>query len=111
MVALHLRGKAYAWWKFESLHFKNANDLSYASFTKALVIRFNRKISEAHVMKEDELKTQPLHVMWGKLHPLQKTMVEGSNAVKSRFDLAPQVEEEGAISPTRGVLVAWKENP
>ena len=37
--------------------------------------------------------------------------IKGSNVVRSRSDLAPQAEERGAISPTRGILVAWQENP
>ena len=36
---------------------------------------------------------------------------KGNNDVRSRSDIAPQTEEKGAISPTRGFLVAWQENP
>ena len=37
--------------------------------------------------------------------------IKGNNVVKSRLDLAPQAEEGGAFAPTRGILVAWQENP
>ena len=40
VAALHFRGKAHAWWIFESYSLKNANTFSYARFIKALIERF-----------------------------------------------------------------------
>ena len=40
VVALHLGGKAYAWWIFESFSLKNAKTSSYARFIKTLVETF-----------------------------------------------------------------------
>ena len=50
VAALHLRGKAYAWWIFESFSLRNVNISSYANFTKALVENFDRRIHEIHMV-------------------------------------------------------------
>ena len=62
VAALHLRGKAYAWWIFESFSLRNVNIASYASFTKALVEIFDTRIHETHIVQIN-MKTQikPLH--------------------------------------------------
>ena len=62
VATLHLRGKAFAWWIFESFSLRNANIASYANFTKALVKRFDEKIHETHMVAVNK-KTQakPLH--------------------------------------------------
>ena len=39
VAALHFRGKAHAWWIFESYSLKNANTFSYARFIKTLMER------------------------------------------------------------------------
>ena len=41
VVALHLGGKAYAWWIFEYFSLKNENSYSYARFINRLVERFD----------------------------------------------------------------------
>ena len=41
IAALHLRGKAFSWWIFESFSLRNVNIASYANFTKTLVKIFS----------------------------------------------------------------------
>ena len=70
-VALHFRGKAHAWWIFESCSLKNANTFSYARFIETLMERFGEKLPETH--EQGKLKkTKPLHVM--EKNPFQKTI-------------------------------------
>ena len=62
VAALHLRGKAFAWWIFESFSLRNVNISSYANFNKALVEIFDRRIHETHMVdlnKKNHIK--PLH--------------------------------------------------
>ena len=74
VAVLHLRGKAYAWWIFESFSLRNVNIASYASFTKALVKIFDRRIHETHMVETNKkTQTKPLHENIG---PLQKAMEE-----------------------------------
>ena len=54
VAALHMRGKAYAWWIFESFSLKNVNISSYAKFTKALLKIFDRGIHEKHMEELNE---------------------------------------------------------
>ena len=62
VAALHLRGKAYAWWIFESFSLRNINIASYASFTKALVEIFDRRIHETHMVEKNKKnQTKLLH--------------------------------------------------
>ena len=59
VAMLHLRGKAYAWWIFESFSLRNIN---IASFTKELVKIFDRRIHETHMVELDkETQTKSLH--------------------------------------------------
>ena len=71
VAALHFRGKAHAWWIFESCSLKNANTFSFARFIKTLMERFGEKLPKTHEQGKFE-KTKPLHVM-GET-PFQKTM-------------------------------------
>ena len=45
VATLHFGGKAYAWWIFENFNLNNANTFSYARFLKALMGRFDGKLS------------------------------------------------------------------
>ena len=61
---LHLGGKVYAWWLFESFALKNENNSSYAIFIRDLMEKFGGKKSETHVEKTNiPRKTKPLPVM------------------------------------------------
>ena len=48
VVALHLRGKAHAWWIFEYFSLINENTSSYAIFIETLVGRFGEKLPKTH---------------------------------------------------------------
>ena len=67
LAALHLQGKAYAWWLFESFSLKNVNISSYARFTRRLV-----KIFDVH--SETSLKKQIKPKKSESLHELEKSM-------------------------------------
>ena len=43
VATLHLQGKAYPWWLFESSSLKNANIYTYAKSTRMFVKRFDFK--------------------------------------------------------------------
>lgn len=78
---LHLEGKAYAWWIFESFSLKNANTYTYAKFTRRLVERFDGKHSETYLMELNKPKqTKPLQGLKGPTNstPLQKTIEEAN---------------------------------
>ena len=62
VAVLHFRGKAHAWWIFESCYLKNVNTSSYARFIETLMGRFGEKLPKAHEQGKIE-KTKPLHVM------------------------------------------------
>ena len=62
VAVLHFRGKAHAWWVFESYSLKNANTFSYERFIKTLMYRFDEKLPKTHEQGKLE-KTKPLHVM------------------------------------------------
>ena len=47
-AVLHFKGKAHAWWIFESFSLKNANTSSYARFIEILMGRFGEKIPNTH---------------------------------------------------------------
>ena len=71
VAALHFRGKAHAWWIFESYSLNNANTFSYARFIKTLMERFGEQLTNTHEQGKLE-RTKPLHVM--EETPFQKTM-------------------------------------
>ena len=62
VAALHFRGKARAWWIFESCSLKNVNTSSYEIFLETLVGRFGEKLRKTHEQGKIERK-KPLHVM------------------------------------------------
>ena len=79
VVALHLQGKAYAWWLFESSSLKSVNMSTYAKFTRRLVKIFDFKPSKISLGEQTEPKnSKPLHEMGGsmKITPFQD-IVEG----------------------------------
>ena len=107
VVALHFRGKAHAWWIFQSCSLKNANTFSYERFIKTLIESFGEKLLETHEQGKLE-KTKPLHVM--EETPFQKT-IEGADILHYTFQEArPPVhilEQEGmGISFSQEDLVA-----
>ena len=62
VTALHLRGKAFSWWIFESFSLRNVNIASYSSFTKALVKKFDGRIHGTHMVEVNkENQEKPLH--------------------------------------------------
>ena len=64
VAALHLQGKAYAWWLFESSSLKNVNISTYANFTRRLVKIFDIEPSETPLGKKNKPKdSKPLHEM------------------------------------------------
>ena len=136
VVVLHLRGKAYAWWIFESFSLRNVNIASYASFTKELVKIFYRRIHETHMVKKNKKnQVKPLHenfhhtlseerfsshtfeqrsmeISFSKRDPINGRLpihvaeIERNNAFMSRGYLVPHAEEGGALSPNRGMLAS-----
>ena len=79
VVAMHLEGKAYAWWFYESSALKDANMSTYARFTRKLVKRFNEKHYETSLVElTKHTQTKPLHELEGSINPtpFQKT-IEG----------------------------------
>jgi len=76
---LHLQGKAYAWWLFESSSLKNENISTYAKFTRRLVKRFDSMPSRIYMAEKTKPKRlEPLHEMEisMKITPFQN-IVEG----------------------------------
>ena len=70
VVALHFGGKAYAWWIFESFTLKNANNSSYERLLKTMVEKFDKEISETHVVEQNKSKQKKtLHVMEETIKP------------------------------------------
>ena len=70
LAVLHFGGKAYAWWIFEYFYLKNANTSLYARFIKTLVEKFDKKISETHVVKQNKSKQmKTFHVMEETIEP------------------------------------------
>ena len=64
VAALHLGGKVYAWWLFESFTLKNVNTASNSMFIITLIKIFGRRNSETHVEETNTIKQKkPLHVM------------------------------------------------
>ena len=62
VAALHLRGKAHAWWKLESISFENVKASSYVSFTKSLVKGLDQNILGNHDKELNQgTQTKPLH--------------------------------------------------
>ena len=55
VASLHLEGKDYAWWLFESSSLNNENISTYANFTRILVKIFYLKQSETSLGE----KTKP----------------------------------------------------
>ena len=51
VAALHLEGKAYAWWFYESYSIKYVNMFTYASFTRNIVKRFDERHFETSVVE------------------------------------------------------------
>ena len=66
--ALHLQGKAYAWWLFESSSLKGINISSYARFTRKLVKIFDVRHSETSC--ENQIKPKKFE----SLHKLEYSM-------------------------------------
>ena len=56
VASLHLGGKAYAWWIFESFYLTKENTYSYARFIKTLVERFDGKHCEASLVEPNKLE-------------------------------------------------------
>ena len=48
VAALHFRGKAHAWWIFESCSLRNVNTSSYERFIETLMGRFGEKLLKTH---------------------------------------------------------------
>ena len=70
VVVLHLEGKAYAWWLFESFSLNNANISNYEKFTRRLVKRFDLKQSETSLGEQTKpKKSEPLHELEGSMKP------------------------------------------
>ena len=64
VALLHLQGKAYAWWFFESSSLKNINISTYAKFTRRIMKRFDSMPSENYLGKKNKPKeSQHLHDM------------------------------------------------
>ena len=67
---MHIQGKAYAWWLFESSSLNNANISTYEKFTWMLVKRFDLKQSKASLGKQTKpKKSEPLHELEGSMKP------------------------------------------
>ena len=91
VVALHLQGKSYAWWLFESSSLKNVNISTYEKFTRKLVRRFDFKLSKISLGGKTKPKnSKPLQDMEGsmKITPFQN-IVEG---VKDLQDALPRAK-------------------
>ena len=79
VAALHLQGKAYAWWLFESSSLKNVNISTYAKFTRRLVKRFDSVPSGIYVGEQTKpKKSEPLHDLEGSMKPTPfQNIIEG----------------------------------
>ena len=76
---LHLEGKAYAWWLFESSSLNNENISTYAKFTRRLVKRFDFKPYETSLGEKTKPKnSEPFHELEGSMKPTPfQNIVEG----------------------------------
>ena len=86
---LHLEGKAYAWWLFESFSLKNANTSTYAKFIRRIVERFDEKSYETPSMETTKpYQKKNLHGLEGSINsaPFQKT-IEGEGNL---YDALPK---------------------
>ena len=70
VAALHLQGKAYAWWLFESSSLKSVNISSYANFSRRLVKRFDLRHPETYLgEKIKPNKSESLHELEESIKP------------------------------------------
>ena len=89
---LHLGGKVYAWWLFESFTLKNANTSSHEIFIRTLMKRIGRRNSETHVEETNTPKqTKTLHVMEETIdsESFQRTMKEAVILHHTSFETRP----------------------
>ena len=64
VAALHLGGKVYAWWLFESFTLKNENTSSYAMFIRTLIFlkrEYYSPVDLSHHIREREKMKTPLY--------------------------------------------------
>ena len=93
VAMLHLEGKDYAWWFYESSSLKDENMSTYARFTRRLVKRFNGKHSETSLVELVKHKqTKPLHDLEGSINPtpFQKT-IEGNEILQNTMLVARSI--------------------
>ena len=64
---LHLEGKAYAWWFYETSSLNHINVSTYAKFTRRLVKKIDSQTSLVELAKPK--KTKPLHELEGSINP------------------------------------------
>ena len=62
---LHLEGKDYDWWFYETSFLNHVNLSTYSKFTRRLVKRFDTSLVELTKPK----KTKPLHDLEGSMKP------------------------------------------
>ena len=82
VAALHLEGKAYAWWLFEYFSLKNANTSTYEKFIRRVVERFDEFFYETTLVEIIKPKqTKILHGLEGSIKPtpFQKTIKGDEN--------------------------------
>ena len=87
VAALHLQGKVYAWWLFESSSLKIVNISTYAKFTRRLVKIFDSMPYEIYLGKQTKpKKSEPLHKVEisMKIIPFQN-IVEGVKDLRHDF--------------------------
>ena len=87
VAALHLQGKAYAWWLFEFSSLKGINISSYARFTRRLVTRFDERHYETYLgEKIKPKKYESLHKLEHSMEPtLVLNIVEGVEDLRHNF--------------------------
>ena len=79
VAALHLGGKSYDWWFYETYSSNHINVSTYAKFTRRLVRRFDLKQSKTSLgEKIKPNKSKPLHELEGSMKPNPfQNIVEG----------------------------------
>ena len=97
---MHLQGKAYAWWLFESSSLRNVNISTYARFTRRLVKRFDLKQSGTFLgEKTKPKKSDPLHELERSMKPTPfHNIVEGVKDLLHHFpkEKAPLQQENSS---------------
>ena len=106
---LHLQGKAYAWWLFESSSLKRVNISSYAKFTRRLVKRFDVRHAETSWGEPIKpKKSESLHELEESINPPPfLNIVEGVEDMFHDFPKAKAPLQQGLSSQGEDMRVPY----